>query len=156
VPGGAGPLGWDLPASIGAKLAKPNNLVVDVTGDYGFGFCVEELAVSVHYNIPVVFIILNDGHLGLIRQAEKYQYDMHFAVDTWYKDRLPEFQQFVDYVKLAEAFGAMSERVEKPEDLKPAFKRAVEANHPYVVDVIMNRETDVSTGASIDAVVERS
>lgn len=156
VPGGAGPLGWDLPASIGAKLAKPNNLVVDVTGDFGFGFCVEELAVSVHYNIPVVFIILNDGHLGLIRQAEKYQYDMHFAVDTWYKDRLPEFQSFVDYVKLAEAFGAMAERVEKPEDLKPAFKRAVEANHPYIVEVIMNRETDVSTGANIDAIVERS
>ena len=156
VPGGAGPLGWDLPASIGVKLAKPNNLVVDVTGDYGFGFCVEELAVSVHYNIPVVFVILNDGHLGLIRQAQKYQYDMHFAVDTWYKDRRSDFQQFVDYVKLAEAFGAFAERVEKPEDLKPAFKRAVEANHPYIIDVIMNRETDVSTGASIDAIVERA
>lgn len=155
VPGGAGPLGWDLPASIGIKLARPNNIVVDVTGDYGFGFCVEELAVSVHYNIPIVVVILNDGHLGLIRQAQKYQYGMHFAVDTWYRDRRTDFQHFIDYVKLAEAFGAFAERVERPEDLKPAFKRAVEADHPYIIDVIMHRETDVSTGVSIDAIVER-
>lgn len=155
VPGGAGPLGWDLPASIGVKLAKPQNLVVDVTGDYGFGFCVEELAVAVMYEVPVVFIILNDGHLGLIRQTEKYVYQMHFAVDTWYTDRLVGYPRLIDFVKLAEAFGAMGERVEKPGDLREAFERAVKANHPYVIDVITHRETDVSTGTSIDAIVER-
>ncbi|MBS7609795.1 glyoxylate carboligase [Candidatus Bathyarchaeota archaeon] len=155
VPGGAGPLGWDLPASIGAKLARPENLVVDITGDYGFGFCVEELAVAVMYEVPVVFIILNDGHLGLIRQTEKYVYQMHFAVDTWYTDRLIGYPRLIDFVKLAEAFGAIGERVEKPEELRGAFERAVKANHPYVIDVIIHRETDVSTGTSIDAIVER-
>ncbi len=156
VPGGAGPLGWDLPASIGVKLAMPDKLVVDVTGDYGFGFCIEELAMATQYNIPVVFLILNDGHLGLIRQTQKYQYNMHFEVDTWYKNDCSGFPCLIDYVKLAEAFGAMAERVTKPGELKAAFKRAVESKHPYIVDIIMHQETDVSTGASIDAVAERS
>jgi len=155
VPGGAGPLGWDLPASIGVKLAKPDHLVVDVTGDYGFGFCVEELAVAVMYNIPVAFIILNDGHLGLIRQAEKYFYSMHYEVDTWYTDRFIGYPRLIDFVKLAESFGAIGERVEKPGDLKGAFERAAKADHPYIIDVIIHRETDVSTGTSIDAIVER-
>jgi len=82
--GGAGPLGWDLPASIGAKVARPDKQVVTVVGDFGFQFCMEALPVAVMYKVPFVCIVLNNGYLGLIRQAEKYMYEMEYEVQIWY------------------------------------------------------------------------
>ena len=75
--GGAGPLGWDLPAAIGAKCAADKQ-IVQVVGDFGFQFCMEEFPVAVMYGAPFVIVVLNNGYLGLIRQAEKYVYDMNF------------------------------------------------------------------------------
>ncbi|MEM2904175.1 MAG: thiamine pyrophosphate-binding protein [Candidatus Bathyarchaeia archaeon] len=155
VPGGAGPLGWDLPAAIGAKVARPEKVVVDIVGDYGFGFCCEELAVACMYDLPIIVVILNDGHLGLIRQTEKYIYNMHFEVDTWYSDHRIGYPRLIDFVKFAEAFGAAGERVERPQDIRPALENAVKADIPYIIDVIIHRETDVSTGTSLDSIVER-
>lgn len=148
LPGGAGPLGWDLPAAIGAKVAKPHNLVVDVVGDYGFGFCGEELAMAVMYDLPIIVIVLNNGYLSLIRQSEKYGYDMNFEVKTWYQDRL------MDFVKFAEAYGAYGQRVEQPQDIRPALQKAVASGRPSVIEVIVDRETDASMGASLDKIVE--
>ncbi len=82
--GGAGPLGWDLPASIGAKIARPDRQVVTVVGDFGFQFCMDALPVAVMYKVPFVCIVLNNGYLGLIRQAEKYIFDMEYEVQIWY------------------------------------------------------------------------
>lgn len=183
--GGAGPLGWDLPASIGTKVARPDKQVVMVVGDYGFQFCMEELPVAVMYNIPFVCIVLNNGYLGLIRQAEKYNYDMNYQVQIWYDslrtresvqlprmaaagERIgggvvdsdqaplePENQgRGFDFVKFAEACGTMGERVTDPNELKAAFKRGIESGVPYVIDVILERETDCSMGVSIDAIKE--
>lgn len=183
--GGAGPLGWDLPASIGAKVARPEKQVVMVVGDYGFQFCMEELSVAVMYNVPFVCIVLNNGYLGLIRQAEKYLYDMNYQVQIWYESLKvsedlelaqmtaagrpvsatlstatpqavePENRgQGFDFVKFAEACGAYGERVTDPNDLRAAFKRGVESGVPYVIDVILERETDCSMGVSIDAIRE--
>lgn len=148
MPGGAGPLGWDLPAAIGTKVARPDHLVVDIVGDYGFGFCCEELAMSVMYNLPIIVIIVNNGYLSLIRQAQKYNFNMNFEVETWYQD------QMVDFVKFAEAYGAYGERVEKPEDIKPALQRAVNCGRAAIIDIIVERETDASMGASLDKIVE--
>ena len=183
--GGAGPLGWDLPASIGAKVARPDKQVVMVVGDFGFQFCMEELPTAVMYNIPFVCIVLNNGYLGLIRQAEKYLYDMNYQVHIWYDSlraresvevtqmaaagrgvragvvdsgeaRLaPENQgRGFDFVKFAEACGTIGERVTDPNELQAAFKRGVESGVPYVIDVILERETDCSMGTSIDAIRE--
>jgi tartronate-semialdehyde synthase len=183
--GGAGPLGWDLPASIGAKVARPEKTVVQVVGDYGFQFCMEELPVAVMYNVPFVCIVLNNGYLGLIRQAEKYNFDMDFEVQTWYeavgeraslaapmmaeggrkgavgvvdstqKSSGPEEQgRGFDFVKFAEACGATGERVADPKEIRNALQRAVKSGRPYVIDIIMERDTDCSMGASIDAVKE--
>jgi tartronate-semialdehyde synthase len=178
--GGAGPLGWDLPASIGAKTARPDKQVVTVVGDYGFQFCMEALPVAVMYNVPFVCIVLNNGYLGLIRQAEKYIFDMEYEVQIWY-DSLRSSQaeessrmsaggggvsagpailepenkgRGFDFVKFAEACGAMSERVTDPNEIKTAFKRAVESGVPYVIDVICERTTDCSMGVAIDAIRE--
>jgi tartronate-semialdehyde synthase len=183
--GGAGPLGWDLPASIGAKVARPEKTVVQVVGDYGFQFCMEELPVAVMYNVPFVCIVLNNGYLGLIRQAEKYNFDMDFEVQTWYetlaegaslaapmmaeggrkgavgvvdstqKSIGPEEQgRGFDFVKFAEACGAAGERVADPKEIRNALQRAVSSGRPYVVDIIMERDTDCSMGVNIDAVKE--
>lgn len=104
MPGGAVPLGWDLSAAIEAKVVKPDHLVVNVVGDYGFGFCGEDLAMAVMYGVPIVIVVINNGYLSLIRQAEKYIYDMNFEVETWYQ------YQLMDFVKFAEAYGGRVER----------------------------------------------
>jgi len=150
--GGAGPLGWDLPAAIGAKVARPDKQIVQVVGDFGFQFCMEELPVAVMYGVPFVIVVLNNGYLGLIRQAEKYTYDMNYEVQIWY-DGINDGRGF-DFVKFAEACGATGERVEQPDRIKEALKRGVAAKTPYVIDIILERETDCSMGASIDAVRE--
>ncbi|MEW6668138.1 MAG: thiamine pyrophosphate-dependent enzyme [Thermodesulfobacteriota bacterium] len=180
--GGAGPLGWDMPASIGAKVARPDKQVVTVVGDFGFQFCMDALPVAVMYKVPFVIVVLNNGYLGLIRQAEKYLFDMNYEVQIWYDSLkgiqaeqmakaasggargsvdlgqaalVPENEgRGFDFVKFAEACGAMGERVTDPRQIKAAFKRGVAAGMPYVIDIIMERETDCSMGVSIDAVRE--
>jgi tartronate-semialdehyde synthase len=180
--GGAGPLGWDMPASIGAKVARPDKQVVTVVGDFGFQFCMDSLPVAVMYGVPFVIVVLNNGYLGLIRQASKYMYDMNYEVQIWY-DSLRSIQaeqvskrvtagaggsidvsqasltpenegRGFDFVKFAEACGATGERVTDPKEIKAALKRGIESGVPYVIDIIMERETDCSMGASIDAVRE--
>ena len=148
LPAGAGPLGWDLPAAIGAKIARPEKMVVNIVGDYGLGFCGEEMAVAVMYDIPIIVIVINNGYLSLIRQQEKYIYDMNFEVSTWYQGTL------VDFVKFAETYGAYGQRVEEPDEIRPALKRAVESNRPSVIEIIVERETDASMGTSLDKIVE--
>lgn len=146
--GGAGTLGFDLPAAIGAKVACPEAAVVAVMGDGGFGFMVEELAMACQHDVPIIVVIINNGYLSLIRQNQRYAYEYEYAVDLTY-DGLG-----VDFVKLAEAFGAYAERVTRPEEIQPAFERAVKSGMPAVVDVIVERETDAAMGASLDAIRE--
>ncbi len=181
--GGAGPLGWDLPAAIGAKVARPDKQVVQVVGDYGFQFCMDALPVAVMYKVPFVCVVLNNGYLGLIRQAEKYLYDMDYEVQIWYDGlrmtesaelpnvaaggaaavrsnisqagRVPENEgRGFDFVKFAEACGAMGERVIDPDAIQAAFQRGVDSGVPYVIDIIIERDTDCPMGVSIDAIRE--
>ena len=181
--GGAGPLGWDLPASIGAKVARPDKQVVTVVGDFGFQFCMDALPVAVMYRIPFVCIVLNNGYLGLIRQAEKYVYNMNYEVQIWYdnmkqeemvsrraagggsisggpadsgrENLLPENKgRGFDFVKFADACGALGERVMDPDEIKGALKRAVDSGMPYIVEIILERDTDCSMGLAIDAIRE--
>lgn len=148
LPGGAGPLGWDLPAAIGAKLARPDHLVVNVVGDFGVGFCGEEMAMAVMYRIPIVVIVINNGYLSLIRQQEKYNYKMNFAVDIWYDG------YGVDLVQWAQAYGAYGEMVEKPDEIKSALRRAVNSGKPALLNIIVEREADASMGVNIEQIVE--
>ena len=182
--GGAGPLGWDLPASIGAKVARPDKQVVTVVGDFGFQFCMDALPVAVMYRIPFVCIVLNNGYLGLIRQAEKYVYNMDYEVQIWYDDvkqeeaiisraaagggsvsggsadagqtaLSPENEgRGFDFVKFADACGALGERVTEPNEIRAALKRAVNSGMPYIVEIILERDTDCSMGIAIDAIRE--
>ena len=146
--GGSGTLGFDIPAAFGARIAMPDNLAVAVMGDFGFTFMVEELAVAAKYNIPVIVVILNNAYLSLIRQNQKYAYQYEYAVE------MKENHTMMDYVKVAEGFACMGERVTRPEDIAPAFRRAVESGRPYVIDIIVEEQTDCSMGPNVAAVKE--
>jgi len=145
--GGAGCLGYDIPAAFGAAIATGKQTVA-VMGDFGFTFHVQELAVCAKNDIPVIVVIVNNAYLGLIRQNQNYGYGYEYAVE------MEENQGFVDYVKVAEGFGCYGERVFDANDIKAAFKRAQESGKPAVIDIICDPKTDCSMGSSLANVKE--
>lgn len=146
--GGAGTLGYEIPAAIGAKVAKPDKTVVAIVGDGGLLFMGEELAIACQYKIPIIVIVVNNGYLSLIRQNQKYGYGYEYGVKLWYDGYK------VDFVKYAESFGCYAERVERPEDIRPAFERAIKAERPALIDIIVESETDCSMGPALDKIKE--
>lgn len=146
--GGAGTLGFDIPAAIGAKVAKPDHTVVAVMGDFGFTFLVEELAVAAANNIPIIVVILNNAYLSLIRQGQKYGMQFEYGVS------MKENHTMMDYVKVAEGFACGAERITRPEEIQGALERAVMSDKPYVIDILVEEQTDCSMGPNIAAVRE--
>lgn len=146
--GGAGTLGYDIPAAFGAMTANPGKRAVAVMGDFGFTFHVQELAVCAKYGKPVIVVIVNNAYLGLIRQNQKYAYGYEYAVE------MKEDHTTVDYVKVAEGFGCAGERVFRPEEIGPALRRALASKVPYVVDIIVQEQADCSMGNAINSVRE--
>ena len=157
--GQAGPLGWEVSACIGAKLANPAKEVVGVVGDYSFQFLIEELAVAAQYNVPFVMVLINNSYLGLIRQAER-GYNMDYEVQLSFNNiNCPEIGEYgVDHVKATQAFGCLATRVFDPRQLADAFqeaRRLAEAKKvPVVVEVITERVTNIAMGPEIDKITE--
>jgi tartronate-semialdehyde synthase len=157
--GQAGPLGWTLPAALGVASADPTATVVALSGDYDFQFLIEELAVGAQFNIPYIHVVVNNSYLGLIRQAQR-AFDMDFCVQLAFDNiNSPEVQGYgVDHVKVAEGFGCKALRVTDPGDLLDTFEEAkklmAEFRVPVVVEVILERITNVSMGGEIDGVME--
>jgi tartronate-semialdehyde synthase len=149
--GQAGPLGWEIPAAIGVKSARPDAEVVGVVGDYSFQFLVEELAVAAQYDIGFVLVMLNNEYLGLIRQAE-IGYDMNYEADIHYD------AYGTDNVKIMEAYGCAGRRVFEPGEIADALawasKEARRTSRPVLVEVMIEREANTSHGLSIAAVKE--
>ncbi|GAB3145262.1 glyoxylate carboligase [Amycolatopsis stemonae] len=149
--GQAGPLGWEIPAAIGVKKAKPEAEVVGVVGDYSFQFLVEELAVAAQYDVGFVLIMLNNEYLGLIRQAES-GYDMNFEVDIHYD------ANGTDNVKIMEAYGCSGTRVLEPGEIRTSLewarKEAERTSRPVLVEIMIEREGNAAMGAALDAVKE--
>jgi tartronate-semialdehyde synthase len=153
--GQAGPLGWEVPACIGAKLGAPEKLIVGVVGDYSFQFLMEEVAVAVQYRVPFVLVMLNNQYMGLIRQAEKYGYAQNYEVDLAFENG---DTVGIDHVGVMEAMGAMGRRVTEPGDIAGALEWAIAASEerrvPVLVELMTERETDAAMGVAIDAVNE--
>jgi tartronate-semialdehyde synthase len=149
--GQAGPLGWEIPAAIGVKKARPEAEVVGVVGDYSFQFLVEELAVAAQYDVGFVLIMLNNEYLGLIRQAET-GYDMNFEVDIHYD------ANGTDNVKIMEAYGCSGTRVHEPAEIRTSLewarKEAERTSRPVLVEIMIEREGNAAMGAALDAVKE--
>lgn len=157
--GQAGPLGWTVPAALGAAVADPDTTVVALSGDYDFQFMLEELAVGAQFQIPYVHVLVNNAYLGLIRQAQR-AFDMDYCVQLSFENiNAPEVGGYgVDHVRVAEGLGCKALRVFDPSDIAPALdearKLAAEYRVPVIVEVILERITNVSMGTSIDAVTE--
>ena len=153
--GQAGPLGWEVPACIGVKLGRPDNLVVGVVGDYSFQFLMEEIAVAVQYKIPYVLVMLNNAYMGLIRQGE-LKYGMNYAVDIGYEG--PESEYGIDNVTVMEAMGAAGRRVREPDGIQEALDWAARTSEerrvPVLVEIMCEREVNAAMGLSIDKINE--
>jgi tartronate-semialdehyde synthase len=157
--GQAGPLGWTLPAALGVATADPESTVVALSGDYDFQFLLEELAVGAQFKIPYIHVVVNNAYLGLIRQSQR-GFEMDYCVQLSFDNiNAPELNGYgVDFVKVSEGLGCKAIRVFEPDDILPALETAkklmVEFEVPVVVEVILERVTNVSMGAEIDGVVE--
>lgn len=157
--GQAGPLGWTIPAAIGVKVASPQSDVVAISGDYDFQFMIEELAVAAQFKVPYIHLVVNNSYLGLIRQAQR-NFEMDYCVQLAFDNvNSPELNGYgVDHVKVVEGLGCKAIRVFKPEDIAPAFAEArdlmAEFSVPVVVEVILERVTNIAMGTEIDNINE--
>ncbi|MDI9394086.1 MAG: acetolactate synthase large subunit [Euryarchaeota archaeon] len=148
--GGLGTMGYGFPAAMGAKVGMPDKTVINIAGDGSFQMNSQELATVVQNDIPVVNVVLNNGYLGMVRQWQELFYDRRYSY-TFIKGS-------VDFVKLAEAYGALGLRAEKPSEVRPAIEEAVRSGRPAVVDVIVECEANVypmvPAGAAINEFIE--
>ena len=160
----AGPLGWTGPAALGVVRGKPGETVVALSGDYDFQFMIEELAVGAQHQLPYIHVVVNNSYLGLIRQSQR-GFDMDFEVSLAFENiNSPHVEGStangygVDHLKVAEGLGCRAIRVERPENLAGAFAEAQELMKqfrvPVVVEVILERVTNIAMGTELDNVNE--
>ena len=124
--GGLGTMGYGFPAAIGAQLGCPDKIVVDIAGDGSIQMNIQELSTAARLNIPVKVAILNNGYLGMVRQWQELFYDKRYSNVT--------LNGNPDFVKLAEAYGAVGFLVEKKEDVRPTIEKAFSTKKPVLMD----------------------
>ena len=157
--GQAGPLGWTIPAALGVRAADPSRTIVALSGDYDFQFMIEELAVGAQFKLPYIHMVVNNSYLGLIRQAQR-GFSMDYCVQLGFDNiNAPQLNGYgVDHQKVVEGLGCKFVRVHKQEEIKPAILQAnawmAEFNVPVVIEVMLERVTNISMGTEIDAVNE--
>jgi tartronate-semialdehyde synthase len=157
--GQAGPLGWTLPAALGVCVADPDATVVALSGDYDFQFMIEELAVGAQFNLPYIHVLVNNAYLGLIRQAQR-AFDMDYCVQLAFDNvNAPEVNGYgVDHVAVAEGLGCKALRVSEPDEILPAFELAkklmAEFRVPVIVEIMLERVTNIAMGLDIDNIME--
>ena len=133
--GGLGTMGYGFPASIGAQAAYPHMLVIDIAGDGSIQMNIQELATAVQYGLPVKVVILNNGCLGMVRQWQELFYEKRYSISRL--ECLPNF------VKLAEAYGAVGYEIEHEREVDKVLKKAFANGRPTLVDVHVNPEEGV-------------
>jgi tartronate-semialdehyde synthase len=161
--GQAGPLGWTIPAALGVRAADPTRKLVALSGDYDFQFMIEELAVGAQFKLPYIHIVVNNSYLGLIRQAQR-GFDMDYCVQLAFEninagpDAGVERNYGVDHMKVVEGLGCKAIRVHRQEEMQPAIRRAealmAEHHVPVVIEVMLERVTNIAMGTEIDAINE--
>jgi acetolactate synthase-1/2/3 large subunit len=133
--GGLGCMGFGLPAAMGAQAACPDRLVVDIAGDGSIQMNIQEMATVIQHNLPVKIIILNNRYLGMVRQWQEFFYEKCYACTGM--DHAP------DFVKLAEAYGAVGLRAEKPEEVEPILKKGLSIQKAVIFDFVVEEEESV-------------
>jgi acetolactate synthase-1/2/3 large subunit len=132
--GGAGTMGFSLPAAMGAKVAAPEKQVVAVIGDGGFQMTLQELGTIMQYKIPVKILVLNNNFLGMVRQWQQLFHGKRYSFTE---------MENPDFVKLVEAYHIQAKKVEKREDLQSALKEMLDAKTSYFLEVVVGKEDNV-------------
>jgi tartronate-semialdehyde synthase len=157
--GQAGPLGWTIPAALGVRAADPQREIVALSGDYDFQFMIEELAVGAQFKLPYLHFVVNNSCLGLIRQAQR-GFGMDYCVQLGFDNiNAPELNGYgVDHGKVVEGLGCKHIRVQRQEEIEPAIATARgwmrEHRVPVVIEVMLERVTNIAMGTEIDAINE--
>ncbi len=133
--GGLGTMGFGFPAAIGAQVALPDTVVIDIAGDGSFQMTLQELATAVQYNLPVIVAILNNHSLGMVRQWQQFFYEGRYADSS--------LEVSPDYVKLAEAYRAVGLRATKAQDVRPVLEEAIRVRRPVVIDFVVKMTENV-------------
>ncbi|MEQ1483960.1 acetolactate synthase 3 large subunit [Methyloglobulus sp.] len=134
--GGLGTMGFGLPAAIGVKLAHPDADVACVTGEASIQMCIQELSTALQYKTPIKIVNLNNRFMGMVRQWQEFSYESRYSHS--YLDTLP------DFVKLAEAYGHVGMRIDKPEQVRPALEEAFAMKDRTVfLDIITDQTENV-------------
>ncbi len=148
--GGLGTMGYGFPAAMGAKVGRPESTVIDIAGDGSFQMNSQELATVVQSDIPVIVAILNNGFLGMVRQWQELFFSRRYSETN--------LEGSVDFVKLAEAYGALGLRAKKKSEVKDAIEEAVKSERPTIIDFVVEREENVSpmvpAGAAINEIMD--
>ncbi|NMM06415.1 glyoxylate carboligase [Polaromonas sp.] len=161
--GQAGPLGWTIPAALGVVVSDPTRTVVGLSGDYDFQFLIEELAVGAQFRLPYVHVLVNNSYLGLIRQSQR-GFEMDFCVQLAFENQnIPESEgdlrsYGVDHQAVVQGLGCKSLRVTDPEKIRSALVEAramaLKYRVPVVVEVILEKVTNIAMGTEIDNINE--
>ena len=130
--GGLGVMGFGFPAAIGAQMARPDKTVVDIAGDGSIQMNIQEMATALQYKLPVKIVILNNGYLGMVRQWQELFYDKRYASTCM--DCGP------DFIKLAEAYGAIGLRATKPEEVIPVLEKGLASPNTVIMDFVVAQE----------------
>ena len=149
--GGLGTMGYGLGASLGAKVGRPEKTVINIAGDGCFRMNMNEIATASRYNIPIIQVVINNHVLGMVRQWQTLFYGKRYS-NTILNDA-------VDFVKLAEAMGAVGIRVTKKEEVAPALEKAMSLGRPVVIDCVIDQDDKVfpmvPAGDSIENVFDQ-
>ncbi len=133
--GGLGTMGYGFPAAIGAQVANPDKLVIDIAGDGSIQMNIQEMATVVQYNLPVKIVILNNSYLGMVRQWQQLFFNRNYSQTKMVAQP--------DFVKLAEAYGAVGYTVDKKEDVENVLKEAFSIKKPVIIDFKVEEEENV-------------
>lgn len=133
--GGLGTMGFGLGAAIGAQVAMPERRVFNVAGDGSFRMNLTELATAVEYELPIVEVIMDNRVLGMVRQWQDMFYDKRYSHTT--------IDRSTDFVRLAEAFGALGLRINTQEEIEPVLRQAIAANRTVVIDCLIGQDVKV-------------
>jgi len=133
--GGLGTMGYGFPAAIGAQMAAPGRTVIDVAGDGSMQMNIQEFATVMQEKLPVKIALLNNGYLGMVRQWQELFYDRRYSATP--------MEVVPDFVKLAEAYGAVGLRATKPSEVVPVIKEALATDTCVLMDFVIAREEGV-------------
>jgi acetolactate synthase-1/2/3 large subunit len=124
--GGLGTMGYGLPAALGVQIAHPDSLVIDIAGDASIQMCIQEMSAAIQHDAPIKIFIMNNQYMGMVRQWQQLLHGNRLS--NSYTEAMP------DFVKLAEAYGAVGLRCEKPEHLDDTILEMIEVRKPVIFD----------------------